>query len=91
MFWIFAGNSGDNVEMFWLLLSSAYTGQGLFQFPVLCWVHKKLGGDTAGGGVSVSERLCGAWLLTGAKPRQRVSQQFEWLMILSCDMPPTFP
>ena len=47
MFWLFSGNSGDNVEMFWLLLSSAYTGQGLFQLLVLYRVHKKLGGDTA--------------------------------------------
>ena len=40
-----------NVEIthrcFGLLLGSACTSQGLFQPPMLCWVHKKLGGEGA--------------------------------------------
>ena len=52
MFWICAENSVDNMGMFPLLLSSAYTKSRPFLLLTpparRLGVHKKLGGDTAG-------------------------------------------
>jgi len=54
MFWIFDQNSFDRIDMFELLLSSACTVPRSFfvshSVPPMSrlWVHKRLGGDTAG-------------------------------------------